>query len=425
MRSERLQNVINGFRAVNKSVYSLIFAQATIQLVNASFFLLFNYYMDDEGYTDDVIARVISWRFGAVMLLAFPLGFFIKGRRIKPFLFIAGFGVPIFSIMALLLVPMHNVPLLSLCLAGWGGCFVFLQAMIVPYIMLNTPEEQHSEAIALSFQTFSLSIFIAGIMNYVLHAINPTFFSERNVMMMFAIIGFFAIGFLLKLPNKEKVSGFDDDQLNLSQWNRMKNQFMQYDWRDLIMVLIPTFLIAIGAGFTIPVINLFFLYVHEIPSSQFSIMGSLSYFLVVICIFFVPSIKRKFGYKFAITGLQSLAIISLFLMAITEYFSTWQWAAAIAIFFYMIRQPLMNTAGPMTSELSMYYVGEKNREMLGALNSAIWSGSWFVSLGMFAYMRTLGWRYVTIFLFTVALYSVGVAWYALLIRNYNRRVKHP
>ena len=44
----------------------------------------------------------------------------------------------------------------------------------------------------------------------------------------------------------------------------------------------------------------------------------------------------------------------------------------------MFRAPLMNMAAPLTSELTMSYVGNKNQEMLSAIVAAIWSGSWFL-----------------------------------------------
>ena len=81
----------------------------------------------------------------------------------------------------------------------------------------------------------------------------------------------------------------------------------------------------------------------------------------------------------------------------------------------------MNAAGPMTSEFTMYYVGERNQEIISALNASIWSGSWFISTSLFSIMRQMDMRYVSIFLITVALYVVGLLWYAWLIRDYNRR----
>ena len=75
----------------------------------------------------------------------------------------------------------------------------------------------------------------------------------------------------------------------------------------------------------------------------------------------------------------------------------------------------------MTSELTMYFVGKRNQEVMAALNASVWSGSWFVSTGIFAYLRRQDWPYSYIFLFTVALYVVGIAWYAYLIHIYEKR----
>ena len=57
---------------------------------------------------------------------------------------------------------------------------------------------------------------------------------------------------------------------------------------------------------------------------------------------------------------------------------------------------------------------------MSALNASVWSGSWFVSMKLFGWLRQMEFRYVSIFLITVAMYIVGVAWYAYLIRQYER-----
>ncbi|NRB64727.1 MAG: hypothetical protein HRU40_17155, partial [Saprospiraceae bacterium] len=170
-------------------------------------------------------------------------------------------------------------------------------------------------------------------------------------------------------------------------------------------------------------ISLFFLNVHGVQSNTFSIMGSVTFGLVVGVMLFMPYIKRNFGYRIAITLFQSLAVFALFMLAITEYYKAWTYALPVAIFFYIVRQPLMNAAGPMTSELVMYYVGKRNQELISALNASIWSGSWFVSMKLFGWLRRMEYPYVTIFLITVILYVIGVVWYAQLIRTYEKRLK--
>jgi hypothetical protein len=93
----------------------------------------------------------------------------------------------------------------------------------------------------------------------------------------------------------------------------------------------------------------------------------------------------------------------------------------VAIVAFIVRQPLMNIAAPMTSELTMKYVGEKNREIISALTAAIWSGSWFASAQIFAILREGNLSYSNIIFITVLFYIIGVAWYYWLIRDYERK----
>ena len=81
----------------------------------------------------------------------------------------------------------------------------------------------------------------------------------------------------------------------------------------------------------------------------------------------------------------------------------------------------MNLAAPMTSELTMNYVGKSNQEMLSAVMSAIWSGSWYFSSQIFRFLIDSGYTYSTIFYLTAILYTIGVFSYYLLILSYERK----
>jgi hypothetical protein len=81
----------------------------------------------------------------------------------------------------------------------------------------------------------------------------------------------------------------------------------------------------------------------------------------------------------------------------------------------------MNVAAPMTTELVMKYVGKKNQEMVSALMAAIWNGSYFISGIFVAVLFANGVEFVSIFLMTAALYTIGVVWYHFLIIDYNKR----
>ncbi|HKK74887.1 MAG TPA: hypothetical protein VJ953_07445 [Saprospiraceae bacterium] len=408
-----LKSVLRKYQQIDAPVLNAIAVQFSVQIVNTAFFLLLNYYMADEGYADYQIANVVSFRFLAVFALALPIGFFIKGRRLKPFFATAAVANPIFAHLLLIAIGQHWDYAVNALAMLWGLSYMCVQVTILPFILLNSRKDRHSEAFSLSFLSMSSMIAFIGLMNYILHRIDPEMFSVEHVLQGVATLALAGIYFVWRIRGPE----------NLSEKVPFRKIREKYDWRSIVQALTPTFIIAIGAGFTIPVINLFFMNVHDVSSGTFSLLGSITYFMVVCVMIFMPAIKRNFGYKIAITLFQGMAVFALFNLAATEWYSDWSYAVYVAIFFYIIRQPLMNAAAPMTSELMMYYVGKRNQEIMSALNASIWSGSWFISMNLFAWMRRAEFSYVTIFMITVALYVVGVGWYAMLIRRYYR--KHP
>jgi predicted MFS family arabinose efflux permease len=180
-------------------------------------------------------------------------------------------------------------------------------------------------------------------------------------------------------------------------------------------------LIAVGAGLTIPFVNLFFNSVFKLDSEQFSLIGASTAGLVFLSTLFIPIIRRRYGFKVAILIPQSLAIFFLVILAFTQIASVYAWAFYLAVAAFMLRQPLMNMAGPVTSELGMKYVGARNQELISAMSSSIWSASWFISAKVFQELRRLDLDYYQIFFITAALYSIGVVFYYLLINDYLRQ----
>lgn len=409
-----MQFFLHNFRRyaqLDRNVRNAIAAQFFVQSVNTAFFLLLNYYMTKEGYVDYRIADVLSYRFLAVFCLAFPVGLLIKGRRLRPFFLISTFFLPIFSFLIIWSVNHHYDRLLDMAAMLWGTAYMCMQITILPYILLNAKPSHHSEAISLSFVSFSATICLVGIGHALMSWLFPQLIDEHFTLSAVAALAFIGVFFAYRVSPQEQLTA--KVPLNKIAAN--------YDWGLIFRAVIPTIIIAVGAGFTIPVINLFFFHIHGIEAEVFAIMGSATFFLVAMVMVFMPVIRRNFGYGVAITGFQSIAVILLLGLASTEWYRSWEYAALFAALFYIFRQPMMNAAGPMTSELVMYYVGPRNQEIIAALNASIWSGSWFISTSMFSILRRMEFRYVSIFLITVVLYVVGIIWYAWLIRSYRLR----
>ncbi|MAX05313.1 MAG: hypothetical protein CMD19_02485 [Flavobacteriales bacterium] len=386
----------------------MIKAEFFIQLIGAAFFLILNIYLAKKGFSDPEIANFISYRFLAVMLLAFPLGIYIKGKPLKPF-FIAGtLGVPLVAITLILAIEYMRNDYLPILFVLWGFVFTLFQVSSLPYVMRNTAPENQSHAISLNYATHSFGTILSGIFIFLSGQFIPAI-DEGKILLLISSFGFIGVYFLLKMdidvvvPIKEEL-----------QWK-------SYDWAVLIKAITPTLIIAVGAGLTIPFINLFFFHNFQIDSSGFAVIGGVASFLVAVLALLVPNLKSRLGFKKGITYTQSISVIALVALATTEFFNDHWWALPLAVVCFWIRTPLMNMAAPMTSELTMNYVGSKNQEMLSAIMAAIWSGSWFFSSQIFRFLKSEGLPYAYIFYITAALYALGVLMYYLLIRDYERR----
>lgn len=405
-----MRRLISQYFEVEPHIKRVIGAEFFLQLINASFFILLNYYFIHRGYKDYEIAGFVAIRYMAVMFFAIPFGLFMKGKKLKPFILISCILLPLVSLAILQAVDSHSTPLLYALFACWGIAFSTIQISCLPYILNNSDKEKHSLSLALFFQTYAISFCLVGFTYYMLHQAVTDVPDLKFILQGICIIALFGVYLVSGIEVEEK----------LTMKVPLKNVISHYDWQKIFYAITPNFIIAVGAGLTIPFINLFFLQVHHINDESFALYGSFAYVLVSLGVLIIPIIKKNYGYEVAITLIQILGTGCLLLMATTEWIAGYTYAAGIAVFFFILRQPLMNVAGPMTSELTMYYVGRKNQEMISAINSAIWSGSWFISGSAFGILRKAGVSYSIIFFLTVGLYAIAIFWYYRLIKEYKK-----
>lgn len=412
----RALKFIKDYKTIELPVKNAIASEFFIQTVNATFMNILPLYMARRGFSDKEIALFITFRFIGVFLLAFPLGKFIKGRKLLTLFFISNICVPLFGLSIVFCIAMNWKIAAIISLLLWGASFTFMQIPIFPYILRNSKKTQQTAAISLSYSTWSFGGIISGIAIAILDFINPQLFDEQFILILFSILGFGGLVFLKRIGTFNEVS---EEHIKIQEKEKAGKH--KTDWNLVLKALIPTLIIAIGAGLTIPFISLFFDKVHHLGKGGFSVISFVASLLVAYLALLVPKIKEKIGYKIAIPTTQSLAVVSLVALATTQYYSQYSFAIVIATVCYLLRQPLMNMAGPMTSELVLNYVGKNNREITSALTSAIWSGSWMFSGFMVTVLFSYHYTFGAVFLITSLLYALGVVLYYLLILDYNKR----
>lgn len=418
-----LRNLFRSYWDLPRMIHMLIMLEFTLSLIHVAFILVLNIFLRKQGFSDPEIASFNSLRFIGALIFAFPLGIYIRGKKLKPFFLLAAIIVPITS--ALIIESVHNetIPLIKLSFLLWGVGMMLMRVCSLPFIIRNTTQDNSTEALSLSASTWSLATIFSGIIisgldwiNYYSFGSWIIYFNERNILWIITILGISAIIFALRISEKAPD--------NIQKDSTVFSLYKQYDWKVIIKALSPLIMISIGAGLTIPFVNLFFNSVFRLSASEFSILGSITAFLVFTFSLLVPSIRKKYGYWFTIVIVQAISICCLIVMALMELYVNYSFALIIALIAYIFRQPLMHMAHPASNELLMNYVGKRNQELISALSSSLWSASWFVSAKVFEWLRLLDFQYYQIFLITAGLYIIGNILFALLIREYeiNKKV---
>ena len=416
------KKLLRSYRDLPRNIHLLFLLEFSLSLIHIAFILVLNIYLRKQGFSDPEIASFNSLRFIGALAFALPLGIYIRGKKLKPFFILASAIVPTTSILIIESIHYLILPLIQLAFLSWGFGMMLMRVCSLPFIIRNTTADNSTEALSLTAATWSLSTIVSGLIisgldwiSYVKIGSWSVTFNEQAILWIITVIGAGSIGFSLKISeHNHRDTGRNNDLFSLHK---------SYDWHLIFKAISPLILISIGAGLTIPFVNLFFNSIFGFTASEFSLLGSFTALLVFIFSLLVPFLRKKYGYWMTIIVVQSLAIICLIIMSLMELYATYSFALIIAVAAYILRQPLMHMAHPASNELMMNYVGKKNQELISALSSSLWSASWFISAKVFEWLRLLQYQYYEIFLITAALYTFGVILFTFLIRDYEEKEK--
>ena len=187
---------LNKYLNIEKNVLLLIKSQFFLQIIATSFFLILNIYLYKNSFSDSEIADLISYRFLAVILLSYPLGYFISFKRLKNFFVFSSALLPIVAILLVLMIQYSVHEYLKTIFFIWGILFTIFQVSVLPFIMRHSNKENQTYSISLSFATHSIAMVISGLLIY----ISSNFFliDEGNILMYISFLGFVSVFYSFK-----------------------------------------------------------------------------------------------------------------------------------------------------------------------------------------------------------------------------------
>ena len=405
------------YRALPKTLYLFAAGQFLINLIGSAQFLLLNLFLKERGLGDPEIAALGSNRFVATFLFAIPAGLWLRGRPLRWPMFLSSIAFPAAALAGLETARLGHLHATTACFLLMGLAGLVLNVTGLPMMLRLTPKEQTSEAMSLLFSTWAASAICGGALSSLLQYMGELRLGSMVItldvhatLLLLTVAGFGAPFLYLRLPEAAPLEKMRTHWLHVRRDDRAR----------LLGALLPSILMATGAGLSIQFMNLFFSHVHGLSPADYAMYGTVSHLIVLFAGLMVPEVRRRFGWRGAILGVQTIAVVLLAVMGLTELWRAFAWALPLAIVLFIFRQPLMSMAGPATSELTMQYVGSRNHELISACNGAIWSGAWWLAARFFEVLRGSGLPYWQVFLTTSVLYLFGTFAYLRLIRGVEK-----
>ncbi len=170
-----------------------------------------------------------------------------------------------------------------------------------------------------------------------------------------------------------------------------------------VRLLMPNFLIALGAGQIIPYLNVFIEGKFGLDLTALNFIFAIAGLGTVLAMMAQPALATRFGKVGTVVLVQGLSIPFLLVLG----FSPILWTVIVAM---TVRTSLMNAGHPLANAFAMERLPAAERAVYAATASLLWSLAWALAGPWYSLLQaTLGFDtgYAVNFITVIALYSLG------------------
>jgi len=407
---------VQGFRGFERDarvfLVATLFSGAAISL----FWIDFNLYLAALGVDRATIGLVAATGSLSGALTAFPASM-LSDRIGRRFVMIGGIGL-MGTALALLSVA-DSLPVVFLLAAMYAAGQQSLFVVQIPFLTEHSRSDQRSELFSLQFALMQVTQVGAAVLGGVTATaiaaavgIGPAEVDVfRIVLMIQTALLVVALLVMTRVRDDRRRATESRTPTAPSRLGRLGIRVS--DRRLFVKLLLPGFLIALGAGQVIPFLNLYVSGKFALDLSQINGVFALTGFGTVLAILIQPALARRFGKVRSVVIVQ---VASLPFLAVLG-FSPILWLVIIAM---AVRNSLMNAGNPILNAFAMEQVRPDERATLAAAMSVLWSVGWVIAGPWYSLVQAnLGFErgYNVAFITIMVLYSVATSLYLWWFRD--------
>ncbi len=136
-------------------------------------------------------------------------------------------------------------------------------------------------------------------------------------------------------------------------------------------LVVPGFIISLGAGQVLPFLNLYIVGRFNLQLSETNVIFAVTAFGTMVAILIQPLLARRYGRIGSVVIVQAVSIP--FLVALG--FAPFIWLVIIAM---LVRNALMNASNPIFNAFAMDHVRPAERATIAATMTLLWSFGWAI-----------------------------------------------
>jgi MFS family permease len=307
----------------------------------AGFILFFNFYLHSLHYDDGVIGVLNAMPNICGVLFGIPAGYL--GDRVGHKRMLIG-GTVINTAGFIGFSMTGSLPMLSLLLFVSSFGLTITWTLAAPFMADNSSEAERTQLFSLQFALSTLVNFLGSIgMGFMpsLWAgwlkVRPDSTEALRATLLVAgaslVLSVIPLLFLTEQPHRVRAA-------ERKQAKGKGSNFFLRNPGLVMRLMLPSVLIGMGAGLTIPFLNIFVNSKFNIEYESLGILFGFADLSTTMAIFIQPLLARRFGKVRAVVMFQALSLPFLVVLGFAPYF----WMVAIALY---VRGALMQAANPV------------------------------------------------------------------------------
>jgi MFS family permease len=380
----------------------------------------FNLYLASLGLSTSTIGLIATISSTAGAIVAFPASA-LSDRLGRRAVIGAGFAIGPVALLGLI-VSTDALPIAvfaSLWSIGWQA----VQVVQAPYLTEHSDADHRNELFALQFAIQNVTNIAAAILG--LQPGGPGTYRVILVLMIALLVAALVTITRLRDDRPERVTRrriraagepavFPPDPRR----SRARFGLVVVDRSRFIRLVLPSFLVSLGAGQVIPFLNLYVQRRFGLDLASLNAVFAVTSLGTVLAILAQPRLARRFGQITSVVIVQAASIPFLVVLG----FSPFLWTVIAAM---TVRNALMNAGNPIFTAFAMERVTPVERATLSAALTVLWQVGWVLGGSWYAFLQaTVGFDtgYAINFVAVITLYSVATALSWIWFRAIDRQV---